>query len=93
MLMANGGSASNEDSDCVEKLSQRAETAERMVQYLEKEKAALAETAKLEIDRKNNELARYRREAAVAAAVKGKSAGGGKTAGAANPAGALAGWS
>ena len=29
MLMANGGSVSNEDSDSVEKLSQRAETAER----------------------------------------------------------------
>ena len=58
MLMANGGSVSNEDSDSVEKLSQRAETAERMVQYLEKEKAALAEKAKLEIESLQSALQR-----------------------------------
>ena len=57
MLMANGG-ASNEEHDGVEKLSQRAETAERMVKYLEREKAALAEKAKLEIESLQSALQR-----------------------------------
>ena len=46
-----GESGNTGNGNNVEQLMERAETAERMVQYLEKEKEEMAQNAKLEIER------------------------------------------